>query len=74
MAMDVSMSPDFAAVEAEALEWIIRVRRPEFAEWDELTDRLGADPRLADGFQRLALLDDEIATAFADEAAWRSEG
>jgi ferric-dicitrate binding protein FerR (iron transport regulator) len=56
-----ALTPKSAAVEAEALEWVIRVQHPEFADWDALSAWLAADPRHAEIFERLALLDDEIA-------------
>jgi transmembrane sensor len=57
------MTPETASVEAEALEWTIRVQHPDFAEWDALTAWLMADPRHAECFDRLTLRDDEVATA-----------
>jgi transmembrane sensor len=63
--MDASMIREAATVEAEAeaLDWIIRIRNPDFAEWDALTAWLAADPRHADIFQELALWDEALATA-----------
>jgi transmembrane sensor len=60
--MDASMTRKTATIEAAALEWTIRVQAPEFAEWDALSAWLAADPRHADCFHRLTLLDDEIAS------------
>ncbi len=48
-------------VEAEALDWTIRVQRSDFADWDALTDWIDADPRHADSFNRLSLADSETA-------------
>lgn len=53
----------------EALEWTIRVQHPEFAAWDELTAWLAADPRNAEDFHRLTLLDDEVVAAIGDAPA-----
>jgi transmembrane sensor len=64
--MDPSVTEQTAAAEAEALEWTLRVQDPEFADWDALTAWLAADPRHAEGFHRLTLLDDEIATALRE--------
>lgn len=41
-------------IEAEALDWTIRVQRSDFADWDALTDWIDADPRHADRFNRLS--------------------
>lgn len=57
------MTGKAASVEAQALEWTILVQHPDFADWDELSAWLSADPRHADAFNRLTLLDDEIAAA-----------
>jgi transmembrane sensor len=57
------MTRENAAIEAEALEWTIRVQHPEFDEWDALSAWLAADPRHAERFHRLTLMDEEIATA-----------
>jgi transmembrane sensor len=58
---------DSATAEAEALEWIIRVQHPEFADWDALSAWLAADPRHAEIFEQLAQLDDEIAAVLGDD-------
>jgi transmembrane sensor len=63
--MGASMVLDSATAEAEALEWIIRVQHPEFADSDALSARLAAAPCHAEIFQQLTLLDDEIATDIA---------
>jgi transmembrane sensor len=55
--------------EAEALDWTIRVQRPDFEDWDGLTAWLAADPRNADNFHRMTLLDDEVAGAVRDMPA-----
>lgn len=57
------MTPETPAFEAEALDWTIRVQDPAFADWDALSAWLAADPRHADCFNRLTVLDDEIASA-----------
>jgi ferric-dicitrate binding protein FerR (iron transport regulator) len=49
--------PHSDSVTAEALDWIIRIHHPEFADWDGLTAWLAADPHHAELFQQLALLD-----------------
>jgi transmembrane sensor len=55
--MGASMGLDSATAEAEALGWIIRVQHPDFADWDALSAWLAADPRHAEIFQQLTLLD-----------------
>lgn len=60
--MGASMTRPTATIEAEALDWTIRVRAPDFEDWDALAAWLAADPRRGDCFHRLTLLDDEIAT------------
>jgi transmembrane sensor len=62
------MTPNSGTAEAAALDWIIRVRHPDFAEWDVQSAWLAADPRHAEIFQQMALLDDELAADMADEA------
>jgi transmembrane sensor len=44
-------------IEAEALDWTIRVQGSEFADWESLTDWLQADPRHADTYKRFAAMD-----------------
>jgi len=63
------MTRETAIIEAEALDWTIRVQHPDFAEWDALTAWLAADPRRADCFHQLTLRDEEIATAVRDAPA-----
>ena len=60
-------TPETATAEAEALEWVIRVQHPEFADWDALSAWLAADPHHAEIFEQLALLDDEIAALLGDD-------
>ena len=54
-----------ADVRTRLREQIPDLADAEFADWDALTGWLAADPRHADIFQQLALLDDEIATDLA---------
>ncbi len=44
-------------IEAEALDWTIRVQGSEFADWEALTDWLEADPLHADTYKRFAVMD-----------------
>jgi transmembrane sensor len=60
--MGASMTRQTTTIEAEALDWTIRVRAPDFEDWDALTAWLASDPRRGECFHRLTLLDDEIAT------------
>lgn len=57
--MSVSVNDGRERIEAEALDWTIRVQCPDFTDWDSLTDWLNADPRHADSFNRLSLREDE---------------
>jgi transmembrane sensor len=65
------MTSEATTVEAEALEWIIRLHDPGFVEWDALSAWLAADPRRAAIFQELALLDDQLAADLAGELTGR---
>ncbi|WP_281043018.1 FecR family protein [Sphingomonas oryzagri] len=56
------MSP---VISATAQEWVIRTRHPEFEDWDALGLWMSADVRHADEFNRLSLLDQDIAEAVA---------
>lgn len=47
--------------EAAALDWVIRQRDPEFADWDAFTDWLGADPAHAEAYHEAAALDADLA-------------
>ena len=64
--MGTFMISNSANTEAEALEWTLRVQRPEFEEWDAMSAWLAADPRHAERFHRLTLLDDEVAITISD--------
>jgi ferric-dicitrate binding protein FerR (iron transport regulator) len=75
--MGASMVLNAATAGAVALEWIVRVQHPEFADWDALSAWLAADPRHAEVFQQLALLDFAHAADMADigdEADWARLG
>ena len=63
--MNSKANPLDAMVEAQALSWVIRMQRADFAEWDALTDWMDADPRHADSFNRLSLQDAEVASMLA---------
>jgi transmembrane sensor len=63
------MTRNSATAGADALDWIIRVQSPDFADWDALSAWLATDLRHAEIFQQLALLDDDLAAGMADEAA-----
>jgi ferric-dicitrate binding protein FerR (iron transport regulator) len=71
--MGASMTPDPGTTEAEALDWIIRVQHPQFADWDALSAWLAMDPRHAEIFQQLALLDDDLAADMSDMADMADE-
>lgn len=59
--MGESVTDTNEQIEAEALDWTIRVQRSDFADWDALTDWMDADPRRADSFNRLSLQEEEMA-------------
>ncbi|WP_422061179.1 FecR family protein [Sphingopyxis sp.] len=48
------------AVEAQAIDWIIRQRDPAFADWDGFTDWLAADAAHASIYDALAALDQDL--------------
>src|SRR5579859_516994 len=54
------MNPD---MENAAREWTIRVQHPDFDDWDGLSQWMAEDVRNADEFNRLSLLDQDIAHA-----------
>jgi transmembrane sensor len=64
--MGAIMTRETATIEAEALDWTIRVQSPGFEDWDALTAWLAEDPRRGDCFHRLTLLDEEIATVLRE--------
>jgi|SRR5579859_2370808 len=55
--MGVAVNDRDDRIEAEALDWTIRVQGSEFAEWEALTDWLQADPLHADTYKRFAVMD-----------------
>lgn len=48
-----------------AIDWLIRQRDPDFADWDLFTDWLSADPRHAVIYQEMAVADAEMADLIA---------
>ncbi|MBC2776645.1 FecR family protein [Parasphingopyxis marina] len=60
------MPEGFDQAESDAITWIIRMRDPAFSEWDGFTLWLEADPRHADIYDRLSLLDEDAAGLVAD--------
>ena len=55
------MHPDARpAAEARAIDWLIRQRDPDFADWDGFTDWLSEDPAHADIYDALASLDRDL--------------
>ena len=48
------------AVEAQAIDWIIRQRDPAFADWDGFADWLAADAGHASTYDALAALDQDL--------------
>jgi transmembrane sensor len=64
--MGATMTRQTATMEAEALDWTIRVQAPGFADWDALTAWLAADPRRGDCFHRLTVRDAEIAAVLRE--------
>lgn len=58
--------PDFVA--ETALDWVIRTDRDDFADWEQLTAWLGADPRHAEAYAHLQIRSSEAATAAANMA------
>lgn len=51
------------AIEATAIDWIIRMRQETFADWEDLSEWMDADRRHAESFNRLSLRDAEAADA-----------
>lgn len=54
------MTRDTAAIENEALDWIIRQRDPGFADWEAFADWLGTSPDHAAHYQAMADADREV--------------
>ncbi len=55
------MRPDpNAAAEAQAIDWVIRQRDPDFADWDGFADWLAEDSRHADVYDAIASLDRDL--------------
>jgi transmembrane sensor len=52
-------------ISAAAREWVIRAQHPEFEDWDGLSAWMADDVRHADEFNRLSLLDQDIAETVA---------
>ena len=52
--------PHDPAVEAEAIDWLIRQRDPAFAAWDDFADWLARDPGHAAVYDALAMLDADL--------------
>lgn len=67
MSADVNQTE--RTIEALAVDWVIRVRSPEFTDWDGLTDWIAADARHAEHFDRLTLIDDALGDDIAALAA-----
>jgi len=61
------------AISAAAREWVIRTQHPEFEDWDGLGSWMSKDVRHADEFNRLSLLDQDIAEAVAASPPPRGE-
>lgn len=68
----MSVSPD--RLETEAVDWVIRSRAVDFADWDALTDWMARSGEHADAFNRLAALDDAVAAALVANPAALSRG
>lgn len=54
------MTRDTAAIENEALDWIIRQRDPGFADWEAFADWLGASPDHVALYQAMADADRDV--------------
>lgn len=48
-------------IKAAAIDWTIRQRDPEFAEWEAFADWLAADPAHGDAYHQAQALDDELS-------------
>lgn len=48
-------------IEAAALDWVIRQRDPAFADWEDFTDWLDADPAHAEAYHEAVALDADLA-------------
>lgn len=75
------MRPDLnPQAEARAIDWVIRQRDPDFADWDGFADWLAEDPAHADLFDAVASLDRDLealpappARVIVDEAPLRAQ-
>lgn len=55
------MRPDMnSAAETQAIDWVIRQRDPDFADWDGFADWLAEDPGHADIYDAVASLDRDL--------------
>ncbi len=55
------MRPDMnGAAEAQAINWVIRQRDPDFTDWDGFADWLAEDPAHADVYDAVASLDQDL--------------
>ena len=59
------MSAKISLVEEEAIAWFIRVRDPDFSDWDIFTEWLNAHPTHNPAFQKIALLDGQLPQLMA---------
>ena len=48
-------------IETAALDWVIRQRDPAFADWEDFTDWLDADPAHAEAYHEAVALDADLA-------------
>jgi len=55
-------------IEARAIDWVIRQRDPEFANWDAFADWLGTSPAHAAAYDAVALLDADLDALPRDPA------
>lgn len=58
------MSNRRSGVEEQAVEWLVRLRDPAFADWDSFTAWLETDATHAEVYEALALADEQVATLF----------
>lgn len=57
------------AAEAAAIDWVIRQRDPDFADWDGFSDWLAQAPGHADAYDRIASLDLDLDAMAIEPAA-----
>lgn len=60
-------------INAAAREWVIRTQSPDFEDWAGLGSWMAADVRHADEFNRLSLLDQDIAETVAASPPLQAE-